>query len=256
MFLAVLAAAWGAKGTLDTYRIARAGYTLNGSTVAEVRPGSPAEHAGLRIGDRVTRNEALPPGDPATFIQPRIGESRRMTVRRGDQVLELVLAYEALPDAEIRLRLAGTVAGMALLLACCTVLLLRPGPVSLALAVAGLGAALALFSPPSLEPAGLRTGAGMIRNGLILGGLAAGLHALLMYLNPRRDTAGRRVALYLPPALYWLLLSARMLAGVETPRIIVAFTAVSGGLLFGIYAAIALGMLARAWVRRAVTYKD
>jgi regulator of sigma E protease len=79
--------------------LAREGTLVPGSTIGQVSPGSPAQAAGLRPGDRIAAVQ--PPGEPATetryfedlsaLVSPHPGEPVAFTVARGAETLHLVI---------------------------------------------------------------------------------------------------------------------------------------------------------------------
>lgn len=75
-----------------------------GIGVNEVSSGSPADRAGLKVGDKILRIDNLEPHstDPAmvTYIQDRKGIPSTLTVLRGDQTLSLTVTPELMPTAK------------------------------------------------------------------------------------------------------------------------------------------------------------
>ena len=69
-------------------------------TIRQVRPGSPAERAGLGPGDRVLMVEGIPFDDQKRIIElgpPRINETRSIVVERDRERVPLSITYERNP---------------------------------------------------------------------------------------------------------------------------------------------------------------
>ena len=87
--LAVLVLIWGILGVLDIGNVPYSGYSTDGdNNVIQVTAGSPAEAAGMQVGDRVQSVGGVAVEDTrAVFRQPRaeIGETRTIVVERDGQ---------------------------------------------------------------------------------------------------------------------------------------------------------------------------
>src|SRR5438552_19046832 len=77
--LALVVLLWGAMGALEISKITYIGYdTSPDNVVTLVRPGSPAEQAGLRVGDVLTKVDGILVYDVAGFYnrqRPTIGSN-------------------------------------------------------------------------------------------------------------------------------------------------------------------------------------
>jgi regulator of sigma E protease len=79
--------------------------TQPGAGIYGVAPGSPAEEAGLRLGDTVTEVDGQPVADSealSTYTRARLGQEISLTVRRNGTVLPIVAITprEEYPDGE------------------------------------------------------------------------------------------------------------------------------------------------------------
>src|SRR5262249_12506127 len=97
---------WGAIGALDITRIPYAGYTLSpdGGRVTLVRAGSPAEQAGIKVGDTVTRINGIPISDFAALTErgrPAIDSEGSLTVKRDASGQTLTFKYAQQPLVDV-----------------------------------------------------------------------------------------------------------------------------------------------------------
>lgn len=253
LLLALAAMAWGAMSFLHTDRLARAGFALSrGQLVVQVLPGSPAERSGIQVGDRITKIDEIPTRDRAAVARlsrGAIGDQRLIQLDRNGARIEVALTLSGLNGKDRWRRHARVFTGICFLLICAWPYGRRPGPESRALAFMGLGLGLAYMGSPQLTAEAARLTASVVRNGLILAGVGAGLHFLRLMAGPSRAARWHPAVIYTPLAAYWLLLSVRIVFAADTPLLIQSFVSVSGGLLLGIYLTIGMVTLARAWVR-------
>lgn len=89
--------------------------------VPGVIPGGPGEVAGFRAGDRVVTVEHIPVeglGMQSRWpraLTPRVGQSQRIVVDRGGELVTLDVTYGPTPRSVIMLRLGGALVGLAFL---------------------------------------------------------------------------------------------------------------------------------------------
>jgi sigma-B regulation protein RsbU (phosphoserine phosphatase) len=123
-----------ALGIADSFRSDKPtnGYTIgrDAQSIVAVQPEGPAEHAGLRVGDRILEINGVPVARLDELIRStaaiRVGERVRYRVARGDETIETSLVMGALaPEARFH---AATVAatGLAFLAVGLLVVLKRP----------------------------------------------------------------------------------------------------------------------------------
>jgi hypothetical protein len=147
---------WGAIGALDITRIPYAGYTLSpdASRVTLVRAGSPAEQAGIKVGDTVTQMNGIPISDLATLAErgrPAINSDGSLTMKRDATEQTLTFKYAQLPLVDI---LTGpgflTLTGLAFLILGLMVYLKNPTRLSTIFCSLSLLFAVSLFHAPYL----------------------------------------------------------------------------------------------------------
>lgn len=106
--LAVIIIFIGVLGILDLKKEAYAGFTYGGySKIAIIEPGSPAERAGLKVGDVVKSMEGIEFGDAAEMRRPypAIGETRNFIVEREGREVSLDITYSGLPKSDFMSRI-------------------------------------------------------------------------------------------------------------------------------------------------------
>jgi membrane-associated protease RseP (regulator of RpoE activity) len=147
---------WGAIGALDITRIPYAGYTLSpdGSRVTLVRAGSPAEQAGIKVGDTVTRMNGIPISDFAALTErgrPAIDSDGSVTVKRDATEQTLTFKYARPPLVDV---MTGpgflTLIGLAFLILGLMVYLKNPTRLSASFCSLSLLFAVTLFNAPYL----------------------------------------------------------------------------------------------------------
>jgi len=253
LLLAGLAMVWAFAAISHTDELARAGYSVSqGRRVVHVVPGSPADRAGLRVGDTIVRIDGVETRDRAAVTRlsgGAIGALRRLDIVRGEAPQSVEVELEGLNARERWRRYAAICAGVCFILSTGLAWLRRPIPAGAALATMGLGFGLAFLGPADWLAETSHVALAVARNALILAGVGAGLHFLRLMVVPRRSRRWPATALYAPLAAYWLLLTVRTLNPEGTPHLVSSFISVAGGLLFALYLTLAIVTLARAWVR-------
>lgn len=183
------------------------GYRTHGDgVIIRVAEGSPADRAGLEVGDRIVRVDGIDAGDrqaDEARLRVRIGQTQTIVVDRGGRAVEARLVITGLPPIEIAAYLVSVVTGLSFLVCGLWAYLAAPRPASRLLALAGIGVGalfteMPYFASPlarAVQETGL-TVAGVL-------GFAALLHLMLMI--PRAsDIAGRKataLAIYAPAAI-------------------------------------------------------
>lgn len=253
--LALLVLLWGLLSVLGAAEHGVAGYTTGAENrVLNVEIGGAAETAGLLAGDRVIAIDGIPVEDSTALIRlgrSEIGEARELAVERDGEALQIDVTYAA-PDPVHRWRRwAALLVGCSFLFFPLRAWRTDPGTHSRVLALMGLGLGLAFMGEPPVTDWTWRSLALLFRHALVLAGIGAALHFLLLYPTPRRFLARPRRAawLYAPLALYWLLLAWRVVFTPPATGFLYNLTYVAGSMLFGIYGAIGLVTAIRSFIR-------
>ncbi len=201
---------WGILGLLDLRNVPYAGFQLGpDNSVTRVYPGSPAEQAGMMVGDAVQSTGGIAIEDSrALSRRPRaeIGESRTIVVVRDGQTVNLDLSFSNQPGRNVALSVAGTLIG-----ACFVVFgLLAYGTAqnrsTTLLALLGLAFGLTIGGP-YIASFGLRTAVGFVVLAGIVLGFAFLLHFMLEFPTRKQwlAKASATKILYAPAVLIALL---------------------------------------------------
>jgi len=181
-----------------------AGYLADSSRVVrQVAPGSPAERAGITVGDRITRIGSIAADDTRAFdAQPRaqIGESREIAIDRGNQQVVAHLTYEGLPAMGVIGYLASSLTGISFLAFGVWAMARIPRASTTLLALAGIGLGAAFVNMPYFESPTARAVQDALLVPIALFGFVFLLHFTLVFPSPKRLTASR----FALPAIYGL----------------------------------------------------
>ena len=187
----------------QTYR----GYRIRGDgTVVEVVQGSPADLAGIRAGDRLTRIDGAAAADRRALEalpRARVGQTQSVVVERNGHSVELRLTLAGLPPLGVVAYLASGLTGLSFLAFGAWAYLSAPCLATRLLALAGLGVAAAFTEMPYLASPLARA---VQESGLIVAavfGFATLFHFMLVFPE-ERAFLGRRATvplIYVPAAV-------------------------------------------------------
>lgn len=219
---------WGVIGLFDMGNIPYSGYLTGPDyTVIEVDAGSPAEAAGLRVGDRVTSINGVSIEDtPALTRMPRaeIGETRTLVVEEtaettlaagaeGTVTREVGITFAAQPGKYVALTWAAFIIGLCFIGFGLFAYVRAPSRPSMLLAVTGLLLGLAFVGGPYFASYALRTIISTVILMLLLFGFATLLHCLMEFPKPKAMLANKNITrlLYAPAVLMalfflWLII--------------------------------------------------
>lgn len=209
---------WGVLGTLEVRNRPYGGFS-NGLdyVVNEVEEGSPAEAAGLQVGDRIITYNGIAVEDARAYRQmpwPQIGETRILVVERtaettlaageeGSVTLEIALTYGARPPEYVALSWAAFIIGLCFIGFGLLAYVKTSSRPAMLLAVAGLCLGISILSGPYIGSYTLRTIVNSTTLVLELLGFGALLHLLMVF--PKRKAflgmAHAAKVLYAPIAL-------------------------------------------------------
>lgn len=214
---------WGVVGLFDMGNIPYAGYlTGPDNTVIEVDEGSPAEAAGLEVGDRVVSINGVSVEDtPALTRMPRaqigetrtlvVGETAETTLAAGEQGAvnrDVAITYVAQPGRNIALGWGGFIIGLCFVGFGVFAYMKAPSRSALLLAITGLCLGGAFFGGPYIASYALRTIVNTFFLMLVVLGFATLLHCLMEFPKPKAmlGKAHATKVLYAPAALMALFL--------------------------------------------------
>jgi len=187
---------WGIFGLIDMGSIPYAGYLTDpGNTVIRVEEGSPAEAAGLTVGDRVTSINGVSIEDTPTLTRmprPQIGETRTLVVEKtaetelaagdeGPATREVAITYAGNTGKNNALNWAAFIIGLCFIGFGLLAYIRTPSRASTLLALTGLCLGLAFVGGPYISSYALRTLVGAVVLVLIVLGFATLLHCMLEF---------------------------------------------------------------------------
>lgn len=208
---------WSGLGLADVRNWPYTGFrAARNRTVAQVAPGSPADLAGMEVGDVIERIDGVALANLGALArQPRatVGEERTYEVLREGETRRLGLTVAPLPTGRTVVAYAQIVLGLVFLVCGVWAYLTVPGAATGLLAALGLCMAASVGAGPYLESASLRVVVGAVGFALILLFLALFLHFLLVFPVAQGRLTRRRyiVAIYVPAGVlalvgFWYLL--------------------------------------------------
>lgn len=208
---------WGLTGLVDVGNVPFGGYFTDGNnTVTRIFPDSPAERAGLMVGDYIRSIGGIPVEDSRALARrprPAIGETRTLVVERGETVLaatpgspatvNINLTYSGLSRKFVALTFASTLIGACFLAFGLVAYLKTMNLSATLLALLGLCWGIAFFPDPYYASFGLRTLADSVAIVIILLGFAFLLHLLMAFPKAKAtlEKKNTRRVIYGPAAL-------------------------------------------------------
>lgn len=256
---AVLVLIWGLFGLMDQRNASYAGFDWSRAAVLRVDAGSPADRAGLRIGDRILSIGGVPVDDLRALQQQAraaIGETRMVVVERTDATTgaksskTIALTYGRPPAGYTGRSLVMAVIGLVFLLSGIAAYVRAPSTTTFLFAVVGLGFGLSMLPGPYIQAPAQRTFVSFAAFLALLAGFAALLHLMLVFPS-RKVVITRRWArqlLYFPVAVVLLVGIPVVLAGPSTARPGVALAILNGIVMLG-YAVFSVAALVDSYVR-------
>jgi membrane-associated protease RseP (regulator of RpoE activity) len=254
-WLAVLVVAWGLVAAVMLPTRGEAGYTVDaGNQVLQVLPGSAAEAAGILAGDRIREIGGQPVEDSramAVLGQPKAGTQRNLLLEREGQPLELTVNYQSPGTGRVMGRWLSFLLGCGFVGFTILAWRRRPANRTKVLAIMGLGLGLAFMGDPAIATWPWRGVLLVLRHGLVLAGIGAVLHFLLLFPEPRAFLRNPRniLWLYLPLGFFWQLLAWRILFSPSATGLLNSLTFIGGSFLFGMYFVVAVTTMTRSYIR-------
>jgi hypothetical protein len=174
--------------------------------IIEVIQGGPADRAGLRVGDRLTRIDGIDAGDAKALAarpRARVGHTQSIVIDRGGSSMEVQLILAGLPPIGVVAYLASGLTGLSFLAFGLWAYFSAPRRTSRLLANAGIGLGAIFTEQPYVAspfPRALQE-SGLIAAGVF--GFAALLHFALVFPTERKVLGWRSaiLAIYAPAAI-------------------------------------------------------
>jgi hypothetical protein len=256
---AVLVFAWGLFGLMDQRNASYAGFDWSSAAVLRVDAGSPAESAGLRVGDRLLSIGGVPVDNlRALQQQPRaaVGETRMLEVERTDastgaKTTETIpLTYGPEPAGDAATSLVIALVGLIFLLSGIIAYVTAPSTTTFLFAVVGLCFGASMLPGPYIQAPAQRTFVSFVVFLALFSGFAALLHLMLVFPYRKEVIKQRwtRYLLYLPVAIVLLAETPAVLGGPSTGLPGVTLAYFNGIVLLG-YAVLSVLALVHSYVR-------
>ena len=113
---AVLFIIWGVLGLMDSKNYSFSGYSTDGNnTITQVKDGSPAETAGMQVGDVMKSYDGILVTDSKAFNNRKrteIGQTVEIMVERSGEVQSLQVVYTELPNENSTLNMSAFIMGL------------------------------------------------------------------------------------------------------------------------------------------------
>jgi len=157
---AVLFIIWGILGLLDAKNYSYSGYSTDGNNkITQVREGSPAEAAGMQVGDVMKSYDGIAVTDSKAFSKRKrteIGQTVEIVVDRNGEEQALQVTYTAEPDKNSGLNIAAFVMGLLFIVLGLYVDSKKKTTLSHAFALFGVLFGFIWFNGPYINPGFLR----------------------------------------------------------------------------------------------------
>ena len=113
--LGVLFIIWGILGLMDAKNYSYAGYSADNNTVTQVKDDSPAEIAGMQVGDVMKSYDGISVTDSKAFSKRKrteIGQVVEIVMDRNGEEQTLQVTYSPLPDKNSTLNMSAFIMGL------------------------------------------------------------------------------------------------------------------------------------------------
>ena len=250
-----LFAVWGILGIFDVGNLTSAGYLTDGNnTVTRITDESPAQQAGMQVGDYLRSIDGVAVEDAAARARrprPTIGETRTFVLEREGETASLDITYARLSGTLRALTFAGILMGFFFIAFGLWPYLKAPNAPTMLLALFGLTLGVSFLVGPYIASYALRTVIGIIITLLVVMGFATLLHFTLMFPK-RKALLGKRYMrdlLYGPAALIFLFLLYRGLFQPPATSTLNVITGILVGLFIFGYFGLSLAAFVHSYVK-------
>lgn len=210
----VLFIIWGILGLMDAKNYSYSGYNTDGNnTITQVKDGSPAETAGMQVGDVMKSYDGILVTDSKSFFKRKrteIGQSVEIVVDRSGEEQTLQVTYTALPDKNSALNMSAFIMGLIFVFLGLYVHLKKKTALNFTFAVFGVFFGFIWFNGPNINPGFLRNLVNSVNITIIMFAFVALARLILQY--PQQSSflnGGNSRWIYAPAALIvviiWIL---------------------------------------------------
>jgi len=199
--LAALVAVWGILGLMDSKNYTWAGYDTDGNnTVIRVQEGSPAEAAGLQVGDYMFSIDGISMNDSKAWekkARPEIGETRTFLIERDKEEVELGLTYAALEGKNKTLNYVGFALGLIFLLCGLWIFASTRSKAGFIFTLVGIFFASAFFNGPYFQAPAMRGFFGYLDFTFLMAAFAMLAYFMLQFPSPRQILEKKSAAFWI-----------------------------------------------------------
>jgi hypothetical protein len=215
LIFAALVLLWGILGMLDAKNYTNAGYSSEDRKVIEVEDGSPAEAAGMQVGDVIKSIDGIAIEDVKALSRrerTKIGQTREFVVDRAGEELTLPLTYGPMSSKNKSLNLAGFIISLLFVFFGCWAFLKKKTTAALLFAVFALCFGFNFANGPYISSHLGRSMVNAVTMPIILFGFAALVNFMLRFPweSSFLQSKNSRLWLYLPAAILvaiiWVLI--------------------------------------------------
>lgn len=211
---AVLFIIWGILGLMDSKNYSYDGYNTDGNNkIVQVKDGSPAEAAGMQVGDVMKSYDGIAVTDSKAFSKRKrteIGQTVEIVVDRNGEEQALQVTYSALPDMNTTLNMSAFIMGLIFIVLGLYVDNKKKSALSFAFAVFAVFFGFVFFNGPYINPGFLNELVNSINVTLLMFAFVALARFILQY--PPQSTflnGGNSRWIYAPAAvmvvIIWIL---------------------------------------------------
>jgi membrane-associated protease RseP (regulator of RpoE activity) len=255
--LAVVFLIWGAFGALEITEIPYNGYSLSpDSVVRQIYAGSPAEAAGLKVGDQVTKIDGIAAENIAELSnrgRPAIGSAGSVTVTRDGVEQTLNFNYTTQPTADMwAIYGAGALIGLAFLILGLLAYLKNPTRLSTIFCALSLMLAILYLPGPYFASSGARNVTNAVIAVIVGVMLATLLYYCLNFPRAKEILASRswlRQAIFIIAPLLGLVFALVTLFAQNISSGVSMLLAILAGVIYGVYLLLAIIAVIHSFVK-------
>jgi len=203
--IAVLFIIWGVLGVMDAKNYTYSGYSTGDDwSVLNVEEGSPAEAAGLEVGDIIKSTGGIAVTDSKALSareRAAIGETRAIVVDRNGEEISLDLTYAAQPDDDKTNNMIGFVIGLLFVIAGAYAHYKHKSDLSSAFAIFSICFGFLFLNGPYLGTGFFSTFIGILSTAVVLFAFTALVIYMLRYPPESAFLSGKNKKLIYAPML-------------------------------------------------------
>jgi energy-converting hydrogenase Eha subunit C len=255
LVIAGLLLVWGVLGALDIRNQTYTGYATDGNnTITQVTEGSPADVAGLEVGDYIRSIGGIAVEDVSAATRrsrPEINEVRTVQVERDGSTMSFDLSYAGLPTSSALARYGVVLIGFLFLGCGVWAFVTEPSKRTILLSLLGIAFCAGFAAGPYLTSATVRIAVTTVGLLMVIVGFAVLTHFLLVFPTAKRTLARPKMtwAVYAPAAVVGCLTVWFLVAQPAATSSVNVFFRALFGLFVVLYFGTSLIALIHSYVR-------